>query len=354
MLGVGTHEVWVMDRDGHRIARLTEVLQIQWSRIRDDVSQARVIVEQPSQTCCDVLADLRTVRNELVITRNGEQVWDGVITYLAYDENQVEIGARDLTWLLRRVGLSRKYDYTSTRATEATKALETMIGDHAAQIGRGFTVVRLASPGEARTAGEHEQWAVTLGALLDSYADNRGIDYAQVGRNLVLWDTNFAHTTLPMLDDSYLSNSLGVREYGSELATRTIRRAQTTVTITTAPKTWTDYYGLVDQVINDIDEDDDTSTAGQDIIVKQEQGRLEASTPAPQRVLMPANTTLAPETPVDIQQLVPGAWAPLQSTRTCREVRSWGKLDSLQVTEGPEGESVNVSFGSAPVTMVRP
>lgn len=354
MLGRGTHEVWVLDKEGHRIGQLTEVLSVQWNRVRDDFSSARVLVENPSIECCEMLANLRTIRNELLITRNGKQVWEGVVSYLNFSVDQVEVEARDLAWMLRRVALKKDYDFTGTKARAGTLALEQIVNDHRAQVGRGLTVVRLASTGEARTAAEHAAWSTSVGALVDDYAENRGIDYAVVGHNLVLWDTHLRHTTLPLLDDSYLSGPMSVSEYGAELATRTIRRGQGKVTITTGPQQWVDYYGLVDAVVNVTEEDDDAPGVGEDIIIEQEKGRLDDRTPAPQAVLMPANTTLLPETPVDIEQLVPGAWAPLQSTMTCRRVRSWAKLNQVSVVEDRDGEFVNVTFDKAPSEMVVP
>lgn len=350
-LGTGTHEVWVTDRsNGAVIGRLSGagLSFVQWSRRRDDTSSARVVVLSPDAACCDFLGETRTIRNDLVIFRNGRRVWEGVITYLSYAPDEVEIVANDMSWFFNHRACERTYDYTSSKVAATTLAAQTMLKDHYPPNNPwGVTVTRLASAGEARTSVRVEAWETTVGSQLQAWGDRGGIDWAIVGRRVTLWDTHLRHTVLPLLDESYFLNDLRVVEYGSDLATRIVRTSSSKVTVVSAEKVWTDYYGVVDKVERD-ESADQTSTEGQAVVVDQITQRLTATTPVPNVVVMPANTTVVPEVPVPIERWVPGAWAIVQSARTCRPLRSWLKLDAVTVTEKDGAENVAVTFTTAP------
>jgi hypothetical protein len=57
---------------------------------------------------------------------------------------------------------------------------------------------------------------------------------------------------------------------------------------------------------------------------------------------------------VDINDLIPGAWAPLYSNATCRTVEQWQKLDSMEAVIEGGIETVTVTFVSAPQRIAEP
>lgn len=355
-LGIGTHEVWITDRGGRKVlGPVTHTSLVEWTRRRDDVSSARVVVLSPDAACCGLLAEVRTIRHEMVILRNGERVWEGIITYLSYESDRVEIVAQDLFWWLNHRALERSYDYKASPANTTTAAHKIVTDHFPAGADINLNVVRLASPDEPRTSSLQEAWTSTVGQVVDGYAQRSGIDYAVVGRTLALWDTHLRHTNLGLLDEHYFLEDLRVVEYGAELVTRLVRSSTSKVSVTSAPSEWTGYYGLVDKVESDQAEaTDGAPDPDAPQVVESQIKRLDQTTPVPLLVVAPANTSVTPDIPVPISKWVPGAWAILQSNRTCRAWQSWMKVDGITVTEQEGVESVQVTFESPPRNGVDP
>lgn len=69
---------------------------------------------------------------------------------------------------------------------------------------------------------------------------------------------------------------------------------------------------------------------------------------------MPDNSTLHPDTPVTINQLVPGVWIPLRARGTVRDVAQWQKLDLVTVEQDASGEKISVTTSPAPNRGVDP
>ena len=55
--------------------------------------------------------DLRTILHELHIYRNGEPVWEGPITRLEYEFDQVRIFAEDVLWATNRSAIEKGYNH---------------------------------------------------------------------------------------------------------------------------------------------------------------------------------------------------------------------------------------------------
>jgi hypothetical protein len=70
---------------------------------------------------------------------------------------------------------------------------------------------------------------------------------------------------------------------------------------------------------------------------------------------IPANTTLLPGAPWDIEDLVPGAWFEVNVTSLCRQLTQWQRIHEVSVEEsGPDGEKVSFTAVDAPKSMVIP
>ena len=77
-------------------------------------------------------------------------------------------------------------------------------------------------------------------------------------------------------------------------------------------------------------------------------GRWTAYGPAPRVVRIPDNSTLVPNLPIGINQLVPGVWIPLRCDDGIQQLAQWQKLDSVTVVEDKDGEKVSVVMSPAP------
>lgn len=75
---------------------------------------------------------------------------------------------------------------------------------------------------------------------------------------------------------------------------------------------------------------------------------LHGRNPTPIVVRVPDNSQLNPNLDIGINQLVPGAWIPLRSSATCRQMTQWQKLDNVTVTQDASGEKVQITMSPAP------
>jgi hypothetical protein len=66
--------------------------------------------------------------------------------------------------------------------------------------------------------------------------------------------------------------------------------------------------------------------------------------PAPVAARLPANTRLDPCVDLDINELIPGLWVPIYSTKTIRPLETWMKLQEVSVTVENGDDVVNVTL----------
>jgi hypothetical protein len=360
MIGDGEYTVMAADRGGvTRIGEITGVTRLSWNRVQDATSIATMVVTEPDSRCCQLLSDLRCVRHEIIIYRNGRRVWEGPITRLAYKPGEVEIDARDITWFLSRRVLEVGWNYMGT-AYPAVAAVYKTIHDHYPPVGDPYNIgpylTRVIGPDEPNTAAVYYAHSRTVFNLLEQYASRGGMDYTVVGRRLILNDTNTRAHVLPRMTDEHLSGSVNVTEYGMELKTRVFTsNSETKYAQSLAPQEWLDYYGPVDFVNNNVEEGDgDPDEEDLEAIQEVTTRILLTGYPTPVRVWIPDQARLDPCYPVEFDDLVGGAWVPLQSQDTCRKISQWQKLRSLDIDWTPDGERIGVTLTKAPSKMVEP
>ena len=196
---------------------------------------------------------------------------------------------------------------------------------------------------------------------MDKYAEDYGIDYCVVSRDIYWFDINYAYFTLPTLDEKYLSQFPMLTEYGSELVTRAIvtdgkGHAGISVNGTYSPET---SYGQIDKLISNVAENSTSTAAPSAGEIAQwadtAKRALSGHAPAPLGIVIPANVTLMPGAPWDPNQIIPGAWFDITVTRFCRTLHEFQRIDNLSVSEtAPQGEQVQFSAVSAPSVRLDP
>lgn len=361
-LGCGTHRVFVYRRGGkERVGELTGITHVDWTRVRDDISVAKIVVEDWSVDCGNLLALLQCWAYELVIFRdNGysvDRVWEGPITLLTYRQESVTIDAKDVMgYAYRRIIRQTMNDSVSgdTVTSRANRILQNAFAPDDPNVLAYLQPIYNASdsmeyrniPAYSRTAFEE----------VDDMAANSGLDYTAVGRAILLWGTKSRIGTLPEFRDEDLGASPIVSEYGMSMANvysvsdgngihgeadRLDENGEDPI------------YGLVEMLSSTwaTDSPEDTGTytqQGIETIRKSFEAHAERSIadryPPPVVVRVPDNTTLNPSTVLSIQQLVPGVVIPLRSTGTLRTVVADQKLDSLSVKEEGGVETITVTL----------
>ncbi len=73
---------------------------------------------------------------------------------------------------------------------------------------------------------------------------------------------------------------------------------------------------------------------------------LQARFPAPQLLVVPAGSQLAPTAPIGINELVPGAWTTIVADCVCRPLTATLVLLKVEVDWASTGETVKVTYGS--------
>ena len=362
-----THRAFIYRLGGFdRIAELPSLSAVRWRRVRDDISTAEATV--PTSECCDILADLRTIENELHIYRGDEVVWQGPITRLEYEADVTRIYAEDVLWQSTRCIIDQGYDQSHPNIGNVIDRMGWLLNLCYGRRGNPWRVNwhPIYGPDDPRTTRIVFAWQMYVWDDLDKYAEDYGADYTVYNRDVYFWDISLKWLVIPDLDESHLSQLPRIVEYGNQLGTRgvvTNGRGFSGVS-PVAPGSLEHYGTIIDWLTtNEIDgapgvEGEPPQTADAESIPTSEELASWADTatrsiaeryPAPVAIVIPANTTLLPGAPWEIHHMVPGAWFQVTTSRLCRTVSEWQRLQEVVVAEeAPNGETIQFSAVSAP------
>lgn len=366
LLGQGVNRAFVYDKGGHVLrGEITNLTSVKWDRRRDDISEAQVVVTNLDPDTTALLKDTHTWMHELVIFRNGVRVWEGPITLVEDDPSgPCTIQAKDVMgWVYRRI-LRQGYN-DSYRIVNGVELGAFSVVQRAAQIiVNGLApddpnILRFLTtfnfPDDAGESRVVPAFSRTSWEEVDDMAATAGLDYTTVGRRIILWDTHRAIGRLPEMRAEHFSSPPIVSEYGMLLATGFgVTNNNGIYGLTEKPPS---AYGIVEQLASAYGETDGGST---DVLTPAARLSLEQNLtsqavrniggrwPAPTIVRVPDNSTLQPDTPVDINSLVPGVWIPLRAVTRIRNIAQWQKLDSMTVNQTEEAEQITVVMSPAP------
>jgi len=374
-LGCGTHRVFIYDRGGivrrGEIGRLDRVI---WERRRDDIGEASVVVSNWDEDCGDLLANTHTWQHEMVIFRTNEQgimerVWEGPIVRLTYRTDTVEIHAKDvMAYVYRRV-MRQGYNDAYRIVNNVQIGLKTVIYRAAKIITNALAyddpnlipyLTLFEFDDDARQSRVVEAFSRTAWEEVDDLAATAGLDYTAVGRRIILNDTHRQIGLLPEMRDGDFSDDPIVSEYGMQLANFFA------VTNNSGVYGYVDrfvdgqpqFYGYIEQLASAYGEADGAAqtevltpealAALQATLTEQAERNISGRYPAPVVVRVPDQTTLNPDVPVGINQLVPGVWVPVRSVGTLREIAQMQKLDVVRMTEEKGQETITITLSPAP------
>lgn len=365
-LGCGKNRAFIYRRGGtRRVAEIRNISLLEWGRVRDDISLAKIEVTDWDIDCGNLLATLQTWAYELVIYRdNGfsvDRVWEGPITLLTYEWDKVTIQAKDVMGYAYRRIIKQNMNDTGSSAT----AGDTVVNRAVRVLRNAFApddpnVLAYLTPlnreDDAKQYRSTPPYSRTAFEEVDDMASNAGLDYTCVGRSILLWGTKHRIGTLPEFRDANLGSPPIVSEYGMSMANRYaisdgngLWGEATRLDVSGNDPT----YGLVEMLsstwASDSTENSTTYTeAGRQTVIESFEEFAERSIadryPPPVVVRVPDNTTLSPDTVISIQHLVPGVVVPLRSTGTLRKVVASQKLDSVKVVQDSKGEKISITL----------
>lgn len=371
-LGIGDNRVYVYDRGGEVMRReLQFVDKVTWSRKRDDISSATIMLSDWDEETRAFLGTLRSWLHEIVIFRDGVRVWEGPILRISGSKTRLEIEAKDaMAYLYRRI-LRQGYN-DNFRVVNGVKFGLTPVPRRAARIALNALIyddpnvlpylTELTHPDDAPVSRKVPAFSRTAWEEIDDLAANNGLDYTVVGRRIVFWDTHQPIGRLPEMRDGDFSDDLVITEYGASAAN--VFAVTTSTAIYGVATKGLDENGLpgdigfIEQLASAYG--DSEAEASSQALTRAARNELEASLreqanrnissrwPPPVHVRVPDNSSLNPTLNITINQLVPGVWIPLRAQETVREIVQWQKLDSLTVMQDGSGERIAVVMSPAP------
>ncbi|MFC8466013.1 hypothetical protein [Streptomyces sp. NPDC057250] len=309
------------------------LVEVEWNRVLDDTSGARVLIH-PDGDCCETLSAVRSWRHKLVIWRDGKFVWEGPVLQALWGLGEVEIFAGDiLSWLDRRT----VHETRAFTRTDLTDIAQWLIEDGFAPDDPGHSVQVI---GRTRIRGDRA-YTVDVGQTGDHLRDlaETGLDYTAVGSTILLLPEDHG-VRVGTLTDADMPEGLTVAEDGASLATRWVVHGDEDAGVKGEAGGRDDYYGLLELVVEETSILDDSSAAA------AARSRLGTTYPVPLFVDT-QEVTISPEANIDVPLLVPGWCLDIASTRTCRTVTQRLKIIGVKVIEDGQGEKVQVQV--APV-----
>ncbi|MGW2100348.1 hypothetical protein ACWCPX_22120 [Streptomyces olivaceoviridis] len=334
MAGLGCaaeYTAYISDRGGALLAQAQTITKLEWNRLLNDASTARVTIE-PDWDCCGPLGDMRAMRHWLHIYRNDVYVWGGQIIQPMWGIGTVQIAAADIVSVLNRRTPHETRAFTNTDLTDIA---EWLIEDAMFPDDPGHSVNVLQKSGILGSRA----YRAAIGQSGDHLRDlaDSGLDFTAFGETLLLMPDDWS-ASVGRLTDADLPDGLSVAEDGTALATRWIVYGNDESGVVGVAGGTHPYYGLIERSVQD------TSITDQASADAAARSRLNASLPVPV-YLDSQEVTLSPDAGVDIARLVPGWCVDVTTTATCRNISQRMKITGVSVSADGGGEQVKVQFG---------
>lgn len=354
---VSRHTVAIFDRGGrNKIAELTDVAYVAWSRIRDDISEATVRLSgAPCVEQNTLLSSLRSSRHELVIYRGDERVWEGPITRLTGTVNTFEIHARDVLHYAARTVMRAGYDNSYPNIGSSVLRAESILTTELARKEALTPAINVlphltihTDVDDAQTSSKTLPYEFTVWEHLDALAARGGIDYVAIGRAIHVWDVhrNVLGQT-PTVTQADFLGEIEVTEYGMELATWA--HVTNGDGVHGSAGVNDPYYGEVEILHTAEDEQGNPETDDSEVLASQARANLAGRNPTPVQINLPSNSGLNPNGVLSISDLVPGVWMPMRATVIGFDLVQMQKLKSMSVEETPDGETITVTLQPASI-----
>jgi hypothetical protein len=336
-LGCGINEAFITWKCGSpRLCSLTGATEIQWGRILDDVSEAEVTISLAGSldaTCCDCLGDIEPWCHELHITRDGETVWLGPVVEVIYAFESVTIRAQDLLgWTKVRVA-ENDIDMTADITTIAQAVLAEAFNED-----DPCTHISATPAGGDTTSYFSEAFSATAFEQLEQLS-NIKLNYTAIGRTIILGPEDLPLVPIATLTDDMILSEVTLTKSGLLQGNRWWVRYEGDGGVPGVGQVDQQCYGLIERLRPNDDGIQDATTANE-----VAQAYANAAGTAPRLLELEAGARLSPETPWDIQDMVPGTKVNVSLARLCVDTAQRFRLTGMSVRQSEEGEEVSLSL----------
>lgn len=343
---------------------------VRYNRVRDDMSQAMVVISEPNADCLPSMKAASPNRSELVIFRDSERVWEGPVTLITRQGSQWVFEAKDITYYMHRTVLEFVHDngaywidgsprvWVDNTGPAVDRAVSVITSEfnrtkeNPAEVDVVYNVVPhivtvRADPIslEAETSRVTEKYQMTVLDDLEAMASRGGLDYTVVGRSIILNDTRVpVGQTPPVTEDDFIGEVI-ISMYGFDSFTEVY---------TTGDNGMHGHAGGVDPYYGELQycesmvDEDSTEKPSQNSLDNAAEYNMYGKLPVPVVVRLPDNTQLNPNGVLSFEHLVPGVRIPLRANFDDTVLTQMQKLNTVNVEETPEGETITVSMTTAP------
>lgn len=338
------YEVIVNDRCGApEVVRLTDYIErLEYGRLLDGTSECVVTL---NTGCCDKLNRIAPLRHTLMVLRDGEIAWEGLLLIKEEGGTRLTRSGREST-AQDKVGIDvatiHGFDFTTWLDVRAVREPYDKTVDPIEYL---ETIIRAGLAPDDPCLLEHLEFVygitpqaikigaydATVGQELRRFA-SEGVDFTAIGRRIVVFPAQHILGDIGVLrDDHFLTVPL-ITDQGGDYTSRVIVKANG---ITRAAGFVDEYYGLVER----ISENDRVTTGASAFQSAKERLGYQGGI-VPRYIVLEDDTFLAPTAPVELSDLWPGVRLDVALAERCQVVQQSFKLSGVSVTVDEEGERV--------------
>lgn len=326
------HTIVVVDKNGTPVLDIgcRDISSLKWTRELSQVSQL-VITAGPLED--DVVANVDPWVHRVDVYRDGEHVWSGPVLDVDSDGDESTIIAVDPASFASRTRTQVTKSWVATDpALIAAEIFATVYQWHgvpgdpavfASSVAYDYTSTK-----DAQRADQAISDLVKLGADWTIFR----------GRPVTMATVRTAELVSPtILADCHFAARLRVRKAGSRLMTDVMVKGKNYSHTSTNTVGGLRLQAIVN--LNDLFGAANIRRAADQLAQRRSANQLQ--------VIVPGGATLSPDTPVGINELMPGVIFPIY-TSLAGGVMVERKLEKLEVTVDASGERVAATFGPVP------
>jgi hypothetical protein len=370
---VAGHSAAIYDRGGaSRVSPLVDLSTVDWTRSRNDVTDASVVLNGKScQGQQGVINGIEPRRHELVIFRGTDRVWEGPIVQVSSQRNAAVITAKDIGEYLNYTPLTKAWPTDPAVKTLMTDRIAAILNyelstAYTAQFGTEAAPVTVTVPrwegvvppanikpflevraGHTLTRSNTIAFEMTVMEHLKDLATS-GIDFASVGRKLLVWDSHYALGRTRQVTEADFYGDVEVILSGSDLASIYHVIGKQSEEEGTAPvgnaRTTDGYYGPWTMIRTAENEESEDSEVDQWALNSQAHASLQGRYPTPIELRMPGSAGIRLSHDLTIHDLLPGVEMPVLATLNLRKVSQMQIIDKMTVSEDSSGENISVTL----------
>jgi hypothetical protein len=294
----------------------------EFTRVLDEtstLSMQAVVGGRLEESCCDGWEDVRTWATEIMVYRDGRDVWAGPVTEAAFGYGTVSVEADDLTaWWDRRTVPT--LNFVNTDLTQIFLAIH----EAAIQPDDAMNMNVVTSPsgvtGDRSYNVNNYQYSSDA---IDELAKT-GLDYTAYSRTILVSGEQVDVNPFVTLLDEHWTEPPRVRDRGNEQATVVVVKGQGVQGIAVAADEYLNYYGYLVRVF---DEPDIKDTASAELAAKTRLDLLKD----PTFIETPVGAALKTTAPITLEQLIPGMRIRVDTQSTCRKIVGDFRLQRVTV-----------------------